>query len=231
VTVTSNGAVPSNATGYFMFGPNGQLPAGNIPGLNPGQSQSINFGQQPPGVYSFFTADSAVTVTVTCDEVVICVEPDMALDENGFPIFSLAPVCADTELPKTWTPVEVEPAVCVDYAVYHTDVTGDWEIFRLGELPGDPTANPNLSQGVGENVVDVSPSRTPGGDWIVFTSNRDGNWELYIGRVDGTPTPRDLQQLRGGYRRDVVAPGRPDRLRQQPRRQLEPVPARPGDGC
>jgi Tol biopolymer transport system component len=128
---------------------------------------------------------------VTCQEQPPqCVEPVTEVDENGLPIYSLAPVCADTQLPKTWTPVEPAPAVCVDYAVYHTDVTGDWEIFRLGDLASDPGADANLSKGVGPNVVDVSPSRLPGGDWIVFTSNRDGNWELYIGKMDGTEQRR-----------------------------------------
>ena len=189
-TVTNNGASASQSTGYVVFGPGGQLPAGTIGALNPGQSQTVDFGPQPDGTYSFFTSDGSVTVAVECQEPVICVEPPTAVDENGLPIFTLDPVCADTQLPKTWTPVEPAPAVCVDYAVYHTDVTGDWEIFRLGELPENPTADPNLSQGVGQNVVDVSPSRSPGGDWIVFTSNRDGNWELYIGNVDGTEQRR-----------------------------------------
>jgi Tol biopolymer transport system component len=129
-------------------------------------------------------------LVVECQPPVECVEPGMALNDEGLPVLSLDPVCADSELPKVWEPLEVSGPVCVDYAVYHTDVTGDWEIFRLGELPDNPGANANLSQGVGPLVVDVSPSRSPGGDWIVFTSNRDDNWELYVSKVDGSEQRR-----------------------------------------
>jgi Tol biopolymer transport system component len=189
-TVTNTGSVPSLPTSYQVFGPNGQLPSGNIPALQPNESVNVPFGQQPDGTYSFFTTDGLVTVAVECQTPVICVEPEVELDENGLPVFNTDPVCADTQLPKTWTPVEIGGATCPDYAVYHTDVTLDWEIFRLGELPGNPGAEANLSQGIGPNVVDVSPARSPDAEWIAFTSNRDGNWELYIGKIDGTEQRR-----------------------------------------
>lgn len=184
--MTNNGQGASVPTDYVVFGPAGQLPGGTVPALNPGQSLQIDLGPQPDGNYALITTDGVVNVAVRCQEPEECLEPVIELDENGLPVFSLEPVCEDTQLPKTWTPVEVATGVCVDHAVYHTDVTGDWEIFRLGELPDNPTADANLSKGVGTDVVDVSPSRSPGGDWIVFTSNRDGNWELYIANVDGT---------------------------------------------
>ena len=87
-------------------------------------------------------------------------------------------------------PIEVGAAICPDWLVYHTNMTGDWEVFRLGELPDEPDAEANLSQGVGERVVDVSPARSPDAEWIAFASNRDGNWELYIGRTNGTEQRR-----------------------------------------
>src|SRR5205823_11414416 len=40
-----------------------------------------------------------------------------------------------------WTPINASGSVCVDWLVYHTDRTGDWEIFRLGDIPGKPSAN------------------------------------------------------------------------------------------
>ncbi len=87
---------------------------------------------------------------------------------------------------KPWTPIEIGAGVCPDWFVYHTNQTGDWEIFRLGEFPGAPGADPNLTQGVGPRVYDVSPTRSPDSQWIAFASNRDGNWEIYVGRADGT---------------------------------------------
>ena len=80
-----------------------------------------------------------------------------------------------------FVPIEVGAAACVDELVYHTNQTGDWEIFRLS---GDATVNPNLSQGV--DAVDVSPTFAPDKQWVAFVSNRDGDWELFVSNIDGT---------------------------------------------
>jgi Tol biopolymer transport system component len=88
------------------------------------------------------------------------------------------------------TPITVGDAICPDWLVYHTNMTGDWEIFRLGELPDEPGAEANLTQGVGDRIYDVSPGRSPDAAWIAFASNRDGNWELYIGRTNGSEQSR-----------------------------------------
>ena len=69
-------------------------------------------------------------------------------------------------------------------------MTGDWEVFRLGDLPDNQIADPNLSQGRGKNVVDMAPTRSPDAQWVAFTSNRDGNWEIYLTKVDNTITRR-----------------------------------------
>jgi Tol biopolymer transport system component len=70
-------------------------------------------------------------------------------------------------------------SACVDWQLYHSNQTGDWEIFRL-DADGTST---NLSQGGAAD--DMAPTRSPDAQWIVFSSNRDGNWELYLAAADG----------------------------------------------
>ena len=108
------------------------------------------------------------------------------------PVISMDPEdCIDEPLPAPpWEPLVVGEAICPDWFVYHTNMTGDWEVFRLGELLDDPGADPNLTQGVGPRVYDVAPSRSPDAEWITYASNRDGNWEIYIGRANGTEQRR-----------------------------------------
>jgi len=131
--------------------------------------------QQPP----------AITVgEPLCGE--ITVQP-VAGGGAGFPLIDMNPAnCLDEELPlAAWTPIEVGGAVCPEWFVYHTNQTGDWEIFRYGDLPGNPGADANLSKGIGEGVYDIGPTRSPDSGWIAFASNRDGNWEIYVATTDG----------------------------------------------
>lgn len=129
------------------------------------------------------TATPTLTPTVApeCGELVY--------DESGFPV-PYGGDCEEDEDPTPTPEPEVpyqappqEPATCVDWIVYHTDFTGDWEIFRLGDLPAGQTGEPNLSKGV--DSFDVAPSRSPDARAIAFASNRDGNWEIYMATVDG----------------------------------------------
>lgn len=96
-----------------------------------------------------------------------------------------------------WSPIEIGGAICPDWLVYHTNRTGDWELFRLGELPNGLTGPENLSRGVGPDVYDMFPSRSPDGMWIAFASTRDTeegsrarNWEIYVAKVTGDDTRR-----------------------------------------
>jgi len=109
---------------------------------------------------------------------------------------AVATQAAATEAPGTsivpvaWVPISASAPVCADWAVYHTNQTGNWEIFRLGNLPGNPGANANLSQGPGKNADNIGPSLSPDRHWIAFASNRDGNWEVYVAATDGTSRQR-----------------------------------------
>ncbi|MBL8119000.1 MAG: carboxypeptidase regulatory-like domain-containing protein, partial [Anaerolineae bacterium] len=96
------------------------------------------------------------------------------------------PVLADGT--GTWVAPGVCARMCVDWTLYHTDQTGDWEIFRLDNRNGE-MVSVNLSQG--EDAEDMAPTRSPNAEWIVFSSNRDGNWELYL-----APTNGDGSQIR-----------------------------------
>jgi Tol biopolymer transport system component len=164
--------------------------SGQLGPLNSGESVSFTVAPDANGTATFNIAEFSLTETIDG-----CVPPPpppgcgltTETGPSGFPVIDMNPAnCGPTVTSGPWTPIEIGGAVCPDWFVYHTDQTGDWEIFRLGEIPGEPAANPNLTQGVGPRVYDVSPSRSPDSQWIAFASNRDGNWEIYVGRTDGS---------------------------------------------
>jgi TolB protein len=78
-------------------------------------------------------------------------------------------------------PTQAQSGDC--WIAYHSDQTGDWEVFAWGALPDG--RSPNLSQGPGPNVFDLYPTRAPDGSGIIFASTRDGNWELYRANITG----------------------------------------------
>lgn len=111
---------------------------------------------------------------------------------TGFPIIDLTPCTPDTGLPRPagWqppTPLTVDQ--CLP-PIYHTNIDGGWELYRAGDLPGFPDAPANLSQGNDVLYSSISPALAPEGGLFVFTTDRDGNWELYIGSLDGRPPVR-----------------------------------------
>lgn len=125
-----------------------------------------------------------VTSTLRCGGTTVSAVPTVTPESFRFTGLSLvanAPVCAFG---------------CPTFQLYHTDETGDWEIFRLDSANQLERTNvrENLSLGQGEGVVDLAPSLSPETNWIVFQSNRDGNWELYVAPTSGG-NPDAVQRL------------------------------------
>ena len=97
-------------------------------------------------------------------------------------VFSVTPTpVPPTDGDGSSQPAPACSALCVNWMLYHTNQTGDWEIFRLGDMEG--SINANLSQGEGAN--DIAPTRSPNAEWVVFASDRDDNWELYLAPSNG----------------------------------------------
>jgi len=135
-------------------------------------------------------AQSGVSLSKLSASVNVCGSVGQSDSSTTFPTVDLTNCPADTVAPpprKPWQPIKVIPtSTCVDWLLYHTNQGGNWGIFRFGELPDKPKADNNISKGKGKGVVDMSPSRSPDNQWVAFASNRTGNWEIYVGSIDGT---------------------------------------------
>ncbi|MDL1923243.1 hypothetical protein FBQ95_11610 [Chloroflexi bacterium CFX3] len=154
----------------------------------------------PAGGSTTITATSTPgTVTLTIPGLAVsintnCSEPPEELpcgywevDDQGFPVFYYnTEACEPEPLERVWEPITVGGASCPPWSVYHTYRTGDWELFRLGELPDNPDAPENLTQAIGENIHDINPSRSPDNAWIAYASNRSGTWNIWVARTDGS---------------------------------------------
>jgi Tol biopolymer transport system component len=153
-------------------------PTTQLPTLPPaktptGQVTAPGTGSQGAGNSNGQSSGQAVSVVST--------------DSNDGSVPETAPTLV-VDNDSEWIPIRACERSCLNWQLYQTNQTGDWEIFRLSE-PGDlRDKSPNLSLGVG--VDDIAPSRSPNGEWMAFTSNRDGNWEIYVARTDGTMVQR-----------------------------------------
>jgi TolB protein len=114
----------------------------------------------------------------------------------GFPVINVSDCPPDTSrLPrgKPWTPIvarlnlQGSTAACEDWYAYHSNQTGSWEIFRLAK-----NSQPlNLSRGK-TGTDSIAPSMSPDRRSIAFTSNRDGNWEIYVTNADASNEPQRI---------------------------------------
>jgi Tol biopolymer transport system component len=115
---------------------------------------------------------------------------------TGFPVVNttncqahLAPAQA---APVGWKSIVTSKTVCEDWVIYHTNRTGNWELFRSG-TDNKPESDINLSRSMGSNGADgdnVEPSLSPDRKWVAFASNRDGAWGIYTASTDGTKLQR-----------------------------------------
>jgi Tol biopolymer transport system component/PKD repeat protein len=191
----------------------GELISSGTLNLNSGESMTLNVNQS----FVSLTTSGMISLTMNSQCNAIAGGIDIT-DGNGdttshLPRLDLTPGMPDaTIVPRPdWEGITVGGAVCTEWLIYHTNMTGDWEIFRLGD-GGEARlaqADPNLSQGRGQDVTDMAPTRSPDGEWIAFTSNRvDGdNWELYLASVDNTVIRRMTYNT---FARDIDPAWSPD---------------------
>ncbi len=183
--------------------------------LGNGQSQIFTVSDQS-GTVTFNTIDTSASATVTCpypptppknngsnnggnggndkggensgttlSETLVAIELTTAMSLGNL---NSGPA-AFTGLPDWSNGAPTCGRNCPTFRLYHTDETGDWEIFRLDGAADGVSFHENLS--LGEFAEDMAPSISPNNMWVVFSSNRDAtaegpdNWELYVAPVSG----------------------------------------------
>ena len=179
-TVTNDGGSMLLGQDYTIVNGEGAVvETGRLPLLSTGASITYTLhGFDPYAGYTFTTNGFGgnAEMSIECDRAVV--------------IPTAAPGSLFTGLPSdelNWNAVPVCGFGCPEFEVYHTDETGNWNIFRIDSADQENRENDrrNLTFGTGPGVEDVSPSLSPNNEWIVFSSNRDGNWELYVASTDG----------------------------------------------
>jgi Tol biopolymer transport system component/protocatechuate 3,4-dioxygenase beta subunit len=155
----------TDANGFYLFE---QLLPGDY-------TVTVALDTLPPGLVATYDLDGNLDSIAT-----VALGAGQHIDVVDFGYTPQPTIGTGTE---AWQAPAACQRACVDWLLYHTNQTGDWEIFRLDDSDDRAVASPNLSQG--EDAEDMAPSRSPNGDWIVFTSNRDGNWEIYLSPTNG----------------------------------------------
>ncbi len=119
--------------------------------------------------------------------------------------------------PAVWQPIKVGPAVCEQWLIYHTnqfqtDANKNFEIMRLGDIPGKGSTPDDLSQTPGKNVLNAGPSLSADRAWVAFASTRDGDWNIYVAPTDGNSGVRRKTTATQSGELDIAPAWSPDGL-------------------
>jgi len=198
-TITNTGGDMLVPHTYRLFSDGRDVtPAGNEFMLLKGQSLRVD----EPGVdmargLRFETSDYGITAEhrFSCEPFVMLaalptLTPTPALTPApGLPSPSGFGGFTGGELELDWNAAPVCGYGCPTFRIYHTNEPDNWNIFRLDGADQETRQSfrRNLSFGEGPDVRDMSPSLSPNEQWIIFSSNRDGNWELYVASTSGDP--------------------------------------------
>ncbi|MEP6986523.1 MAG: hypothetical protein ABI970_13040, partial [Chloroflexota bacterium] len=128
----------------------------------------------------------------------------------GYPVIALAAGAIEPAYPRltAWSAINACETTCPSWSVYTGKIDNNWDIFRQDSPTAQPVNISRLSEGNSNISPDnVMPSVSPNGKWVVFASNRDKYWELYISSTDGTVFPRRLTYSKGLERNPIWSPG------------------------
>ena len=104
-----------------------------------------------------------------------------------WPQIIVTPLSAQTGAPP---PLIACSGGCPGWYLYHSNRSGNWEIYLDDLDPNTPDAPLDLSQGGVADADNVEPTLATNKNWIAFSSNRDGNWEIYVAKTDGSDVRR-----------------------------------------
>jgi TolB protein len=143
-----------------------------------GQNLTCTLGTLPRGASATITLEAQVALSAPAG---------MSIVNQAF-VTSAEGAQAQAEAVNTvvsFTEAALCEVGCPDVQVYHSNRTGNWEIFRVGGpvSPDVQDTNRNLTQNPAD---DREPSLSQDGRWMAFSSNRDGNWEIYVMPTDGS---------------------------------------------
>ncbi len=207
--------IGGNSSGSFQLGAGQLFGLGSVPGqtqivvtytgANGPQTVTSTVGCPPPPQKQPTTAVPVIPTTAVPGIVTRVPRPVITNtpvppcgvitrpQSSTFPVVSTDPCQQDTTVLKraVWTPIKVGAAVCLDFILFHSNRDGlnSWNVFRIENTSGKPATLTNLTKG-GARTDNVAPALSPDRATIAFTSDRDGNWEVYVVGADGKSRPQ-----------------------------------------